>query len=127
MRTEGQRKSDNFEDRGTGRGMRAGGGVPIAALAGLVRILGWKGTLILGAIALVAYFFLPGAVKEQVFSGDEATGQVGSSSVCQASPGHRQRTVARVHTGTSAGLGEQLAHGAQPQRSRTQAQAAGPE
>ncbi|HEX6323865.1 MAG TPA: neutral zinc metallopeptidase, partial [Vicinamibacterales bacterium] len=86
MRTEGQRKSDNFEDRGTGRGMRAGGGVPIAALAGLVRILGWKGTLILGAIALVAYFFLPGAVKEQVFSGDEATGQVGSSSVCQASP-----------------------------------------
>ncbi len=65
--------------------MRAGGGVPIAAVAGLVRILGLKGTLILGAIVLVAYFFMPGAVKEQVFSGDEATGQVGSSSVCQAS------------------------------------------
>jgi predicted metalloprotease len=87
MRTEGQRKSDNFEDRGTGS-MRAGGGVPVAALAGLVRILGFKWTLILGAIALVAYFFMPGAVKEQVFSGDEAGGQVGSSSVCQASPGN---------------------------------------
>jgi len=86
MRTEGQRKSDNFEDRGTGRGMRAGGGIPITALAGLVRLLGFKWTLILGAIALVAYFFMPGAVKEQVFSGDEAAGNPGSSSVCQASP-----------------------------------------
>ena len=88
MKTEGQRRSDNFEDRGSGGGMRAGGGVPIAALAGLVRILGWKGTLILGAIALVAYFFMPSAVKEQVLSGDGATGNPGSSSVCAASPGN---------------------------------------
>jgi predicted metalloprotease len=85
MRTEGQRKSDNFEDRGTGSSMRAGGGVPIAAVAGLVRLLGFKGTLILGAIVLAAYFFMPGSVTEQVFSGDEGAGQVGSTSVCQAS------------------------------------------
>jgi uncharacterized protein len=86
MRTEGHRRSDNFEDRGTGRGMRAGGGIPVAALAGLVRILGWKGTLILGAIVLVAYFFLPAGVKEQVSSGEGAAGEPGSGSVCQASP-----------------------------------------
>jgi hypothetical protein len=44
MRTEGQRKSSNFEDRGRG----GGGGVPIQALGGLVRLLGVKGTLIAG-------------------------------------------------------------------------------
>ena len=70
--------------------MRAGGGVPIAAVAGLVRILGLKWTLVLGAIVLAAYFFMPGSVKEQVFGGDEAAGQVGSSSVCQASPGNTE-------------------------------------
>ena len=36
MRTQGQRKSDNFEDRGRGRSA-AGGGIPIQAVAGLVR------------------------------------------------------------------------------------------
>ena len=88
METRGQRRSDNFEDRGSGGAMRAGGGVPIAALAGLVRILGFKWTLILGAIALVAYFFMGGAVKEQVSGGDGAAGNQGSSSVCQASAGN---------------------------------------
>ena len=48
MRTEGQRRSSNFEDRGSGRG--GGGGVPIQALAGLVRLLGVKGTLIAGLV-----------------------------------------------------------------------------
>ena len=87
MKTEGQRRSDNFEDRGSGR-MGAAGGVPVAALAGLVRILGFKWTLILGAIALVVYFFMGGAVREQGLSGDETAGNPGSSSVCQASPGN---------------------------------------
>jgi len=87
MRIEGQRRSDNFEDRGSGGVNRAGGGIPIYALAGLVRVLGWKGTLILGAIALVAYFFMPSAVREQV-AGDGAAGNPGSGSVCAASPGN---------------------------------------
>ena len=62
--------------------------MPVAALFGLARILGWKATLILGAIALVAYFFMGGAVSEQGLSGDEAAGNPGSSSVCQASAGN---------------------------------------
>ena len=70
--------------------MRAGGGgIPIAALAGLVRILGLKGTLILGAVVLVAYFFMGGSVKEQVAGGDGPAPQ-GSSSVCEASAGNNE-------------------------------------
>ena len=87
MRTQGQRQSDNFEDRGSG-GHRAGGGVPIYALAGLVRLLGFKGTLILAAVAVVAYLFMPSAMKEQVLGGlttEGAPGAAGANSVCQAS------------------------------------------
>ena len=47
MRIEDQRRSSNFEDRGTGRG--GGGGVPIQALLSLVSLLGFKGTLFAGA------------------------------------------------------------------------------
>jgi hypothetical protein len=46
MDTEGQRRSDNFEDRGRGAGGdRTAMALPIQALLGLVRILGIKGTL----------------------------------------------------------------------------------
>jgi predicted metalloprotease len=87
MRTEGQRQSDNFEDRGRG-GMRAGGGLPIGALFGLARVLGVKGTLIAIVVVVVAFFFMPAGLKEQIFGA--ATGEIGTaggpgSSVCQAS------------------------------------------
>lgn len=49
MRIEDQRRSDNFEDRGTGRS-GGSGGVPIQALFAVVRVLGFKGTLIAGAL-----------------------------------------------------------------------------
>jgi predicted metalloprotease len=87
MRTEGQRKSDNFEDRGSGRG--GGGGVPIGALFGLVRLLGVKGTLIAGVVMVVAFVFMPAALKEQILgaltgSGEGVPSQSGAS-VCDAS------------------------------------------
>ena len=88
MRTEGQRRSDNFEDRGSGR--RGGGGVPVQALAGLVRLLGVKGTLIAGLVAVVAFLFMPAALKEQILgaltgSGGGASTGPGAASVCEAS------------------------------------------
>jgi predicted metalloprotease len=88
MRTEGQRKSDNFEDRGSGRAGGAGG-VPIQALAGLVRLLGVKGTLIAGLVIVVAFVFMPAGLKEQILgaltgSGEGARSAPGAS-VCDAS------------------------------------------
>jgi predicted metalloprotease len=88
MRTEGQRKSSNFEDRGTGRG--GGGGVPIQALGGLVRLLGIKGTLIAGVVIVVTFLLMPAGVKEQILAaltggGEGASSGPGAASVCQAS------------------------------------------
>jgi predicted metalloprotease len=88
MRTEGQRQSSNFEDRGSGRG--GGGGVPVRALGGLVRLLGVKGTIIAGLVSIVAFLLMPAAVKEQILaaltgSGEGALSGPGAASVCQAS------------------------------------------
>lgn len=89
MRTDGQRRSTNFEDRGSGRG--GGGGVPVRALAGLVRILGVKGTLIAGLVAVVAFVLMPAGLKEQILGALTGGGQAtlsgpGAASVCAASP-----------------------------------------
>ena len=59
MRIEGQRRSDNFEDRGSGRG-GGGGGVPVQALFGLLQLLGFKGAVILAGVAAVAFLFMNG-------------------------------------------------------------------
>jgi predicted metalloprotease len=90
MRIEGQRRSSNFEDRGTGRGGDGGGGVPIQALLGLVRLLGVKGTLIAGSVIVIALAVMPSGLKEQLLG--ELTGggagtpsASGAASVCQAS------------------------------------------
>ncbi|HEV8549652.1 MAG TPA: neutral zinc metallopeptidase, partial [Polyangiaceae bacterium] len=89
MEIEGRRRSSNFEDRGRGEGGGSpAGGIPIQLLFGVVRFLGLKGTLILGAIAGVGYFLLPSALKQQLFGGgDPGSGQgaPGAGSVCQAS------------------------------------------
>jgi len=90
MRTEGQRRSDNFEDRGTGRGS-VGGGVPIQALAGLVRLLGVKGTLIAGLVFVVGFAVMPASLKQQILgalagSGAGTTAGPGADRVCEASP-----------------------------------------
>ena len=88
MRTDNHRRSSNFEDRGSGRGSAAG--VPIYALASVVRLLGFKGTLIAGVVMLVAFLFMPAGLKEQILgaltgSGGGAASGPGASSVCEAS------------------------------------------
>lgn len=90
METDGHRRSGNFEDRGSRRAA-AGGGLPVYALAGLVRMLGVKGTLIVGAILVVAYLMMPGAFKDQVggLTGESGPSGAGAS-VCEASPGNAQ-------------------------------------
>jgi uncharacterized protein len=90
MRTEGQRRSSNIEDRGSGgSGGGGGGGLPIRALSSVVRLLGIKGTLVVGAIAAVGYLVLPAGLKQQLLGalpgGGQASGQR-ASSVCKASP-----------------------------------------
>ncbi len=57
MRIDNQRRSDNFQDRGRGRG--GGGAVPAGALLALVSRLGIRGVLIVGLLLLGVYFFLP--------------------------------------------------------------------
>ena len=89
MRTEGQRKSDNFEDRGAGRGGGGGGGVPVQALLSLVSLLGFKGTLIAGVVLAVGFFVLPAGLKEALLGallgGGGGTVSPGAASVCDAS------------------------------------------
>ena len=88
MRIDDRRRSTNFEDRGTGRG-GVGGGVPIQALTSIVRLLGVKGTVIVGALAAAVFFVLPAELKQELLvalTGDQgAPSAPGAGSVCQAS------------------------------------------
>jgi uncharacterized protein len=89
MKIEGQRRSDNFEDRGGGG--RGGGGLPVRALGSLVQFLGIKGTLVVGAIAGLGYFLLPSSVRTMLLSALTGSPQAvesasgGQGSACQAS------------------------------------------
>ena len=67
--------------------------MPVQALSSLVRLIGIKGTLIIGAVVGVGYFLLPASLKQQLFGalagGDPQTNtSQGAGSVCQASPGN---------------------------------------
>ena len=89
MDIQDRRRSDNFEDRGTGRG-GGGGGVPIQALTSIVSLLGVKGTLIVGALLAVVYFVLPAGFQQELLvalmgGGQGAPSAPGAGSVCQAS------------------------------------------
>ena len=93
MDTDGHRRSDNFEDRGAGRGRHVAGGMLPALFGGLLRMLGLRGTLILVAVVGGIYFLAPDGIKQAIFGlfsgGDPATGTPGGptgSSVCAASP-----------------------------------------
>jgi predicted metalloprotease len=90
MRIDDQRRSSNFEDRGTGRG-GGGGGVPIQALLSLVSLLGFKGTLVAGAALAIGFLVLPAGVKQELLGvltggGQGALSTPGAGSVCDASP-----------------------------------------
>jgi predicted metalloprotease len=90
MRIDDQRRSSNFEDRGTGRGGGGGGGVPIQALLSVVRLLGFKGTLLAGAVLAIGFFVLPAGLKQEILGalaggGPGTVSPAGAGSVCEAS------------------------------------------
>jgi uncharacterized protein len=84
----GQRRSDQFEDRGRGAGGSLAG-LPIQLLFMAFRFLGFKGTLVLAAVLGIGYCVMPASLRQQVFGthpGAATTdGGPGSGSVCQAS------------------------------------------
>ena len=93
MDTEGQRRSDNFEDRGAGGARHAAGGMLPALFGGLLRRLGLRGTLILVAVVGGVYLFAPDGIKQAIFGllsgGDPVASNSGGpagGSVCAASP-----------------------------------------
>jgi predicted metalloprotease len=90
---QGQRRSSKFEDRGSG-GRSGGGGMPLNALSSVVRLLGVKGTAIIGVIGAAVYFLAPASLKQAMLSAltgssTSATQTApGAGSVCQASAGN---------------------------------------
>lgn len=68
MRTDGQRRSDNFEDRGRGGGGgMGGGGLPGGVLFALLRRIGFRGIVIVGVLLAGVWFFAPANIKQMVF------------------------------------------------------------
>lgn len=70
----------------------AGAGLPLALLSGLLRVVGLKGLLVLGALAAVGYFFAPASVKQMIFGllsgapADSRAAAEAGGSTCAASP-----------------------------------------
>ncbi|MDB5102629.1 MAG: hypothetical protein JWP91_318 [Fibrobacteres bacterium] len=88
MRIEDQRRSDNFEDRGQGRG--GGGRIGGQGLMNIVRLLGVKGTLIVGGLGAVVYFLAPSSLKSTMThallgGGGQGEVQSGGTSACTVS------------------------------------------
>ncbi len=90
MRTEGQRRSDNFEDRGRGSGGgMGGGGLGGGALFAILRRIGLRGILIVGIVLAGIYFFAPPGIKNAIFGAllGGVPGQTqaqGEGSVCES-------------------------------------------
>ncbi len=60
MRTDGQRRSDNYEDRGRGSGGgMGGGGLPGDVLFASLRRIGLRGILIADIVGGVVWFAFP--------------------------------------------------------------------
>jgi|SRR5690554_3833908 len=86
MDLDGKRRSDNFEDRGAGKGgvrRSAAGGVAPQLLGLVVRRFGIKGLLVVGLVAGGLYLFAPKTVKQSFLGGDVSV--QGSGTVCGAS------------------------------------------
>lgn len=88
MRTDNQRRSDNFEDRGRGSG--GGGGLPAGALFAILRRIGLRGVLIVGIVLAGIWFFAPPNIKNMVFGAllggvpGQTQSSEGAGSVCDA-------------------------------------------
>lgn len=95
MDIKGQRRSGNFEDRGSG-GRGGGGGLPIRALSSIARMLGVKGVAVVGLLGVGVYFLAPSGVKQAILravSGNSQAsdpGTSGSGSACEATPANAQ-------------------------------------
>ncbi len=83
MDIDGQRRSDNFEDRGAGS-VRGGGGGALNLLFFVFRTFGFKGLLVAGVALGGAYFLAPDSIKHSLFGGPANT-QVTEGGVCTAS------------------------------------------
>ena len=89
MRTDGHRRSDNFEDRGTGASGGSARGVPSRALVSILRRVGLKGVVVFVLAMAAVYFFAPVGIKQMVFGllmgGVPGEGTASGASVCEAS------------------------------------------
>jgi uncharacterized protein len=91
MRIEGQRRSNQFEDRGKGGGGRMGGGVGPQALLKVVRLLGVKGSIIAGVVCAGVYLIAPKSLTSGLMQSLLGNAVGGASpaagpSACSASP-----------------------------------------
>lgn len=88
MDLSGFRRSEQFEDRGTGRAVGGAAGLNVLFL--LVRFLGWKKTAVLAAIAGVVYFALPSSVRSSLLgaSGQGASAAGSGGRACELSQSH---------------------------------------
>lgn len=85
------RRSEQFEDRGAGRGgPNLGGGFGLHIFFLLARFLGWKKTLVLAAVLGVGYFVLPASIRNNLLGGGASQGAANSSGAkaCELSEGH---------------------------------------
>jgi predicted metalloprotease len=68
MKIEGRRRSDNFEDRGSGRRRGGGGGAGAGLLQFVLRRFGLRGVIVAALGLLGVYFFAPESLQRAVFS-----------------------------------------------------------
>lgn len=93
MRIGNSRRSDQFEDRGQGGGGGGGGGLGPQLLFRVVRVLGFKGTLVAGVVVAGIYLVAPSGVKNamsQALGGGNATAtRIAGPGACEASESNR--------------------------------------
>ncbi|MBL8544891.1 MAG: neutral zinc metallopeptidase [Hyphomonadaceae bacterium] len=127
MRTDGQRRSDNFEDRGRGSGGgMGGGGLPGGVLFAILRRIGFRGILIVGVLGAIVWFGFPQfrAPILQLLGIGGGGGEVaqGEGTVCDSSTGATQACdFSRVILGSTEDVwGQQFQQGRLPRYNNQQ-------
>ena len=121
MRVDNERPSDNFEDRGGSRS-GGGGGIAGAALFGIFRVLGLRGTLIAIVVLGAVYLFNPFGIRDSIFgaiagnSGSQVTSTSSGGSTCASSAEATQACdfSRRILTSTEEVWGQQFQEGRLP-------------
>ncbi len=86
MDIDGQRRSDNFEDRGAGSGGgRGGSGGGTRLLSMAYRKFGFKGLIVAGVVMGGVYLFAPASVQQSLTGSSSTPATQGGGSVCDAS------------------------------------------